>query len=211
MGMDYAAWVKQARERAGKTQEDLGIAVGVTKANVSAWEHGRHAPRLEHVYAISRVTGQPTPPGLERHHVKPLSGVVYIPLMQSEMMLTPIEHRRAHQTPAVEVVLPESFIEALHLKKPDALRMLHAYDDSMEPTISAGDTLLADSSVRQIAGDGVYVLSANSRVFVRRVRQRLDGSHEVSSDNPTQKTTETLSEGVQVLGRVLWSWHGKSL
>ena len=48
---------------------------------------------------------------------------------------------------------------------------------------------------------------------VKRVRQRLDGSVEISSDNANVKTVDVLNGGsaVDVLGRVVWCWSGRKL
>ena len=94
-----------------------------------------------------------------------------------------------------------------------ALRFIHACGDSMTPTFVDGDVLLVDTGARDPSVDGVYVLEAHQRVFIKRVRQRLDGNYEVSSDNPTVKTIDVLdgSHQVDVLGRVVWAWNGKKL
>lgn len=93
------------------------------------------------------------------------------------------------------------------------LRFIHGYGDSMDPTFSDGDILLVDSGVQDPDIDGVYVLEANDRVYIKRVRQRLDGKYEISSDNPTVKTVDVLdgSHTVTVRGRVVWCWNGKKL
>ena len=36
--------LREARTAAGMTQEQLGFALGVTKASISAWENGRETP-----------------------------------------------------------------------------------------------------------------------------------------------------------------------
>ncbi len=61
--------------------------------------------------------------------------------------------------------------------------------------------------------DGVYVMAANDRLYVKRVRQRLDGTVEISSDNATVKTVDVLGGGssIDVLGRVVWCWNGRKL
>lgn len=95
-----------------------------------------------------------------------------------------------------------------------ALRFIHGYGDSMSPTYEDGDILLVDTgAVDHRSIDGVYVLSANGRVYIKRVRHRLDGHVEVSSDNPTVKTVDVLNgdNQVQVLGRVIWAWNGRKL
>lgn len=59
--------------------------------------------------------------------------------------------------------------------------------------------------------DGVYVLEAHSRLFIKRVRQRLDGRFEVSSDNEAIKTSDILdgSEQICIKGRVVYGWNGR--
>lgn len=93
------------------------------------------------------------------------------------------------------------------------LRFIHGYGDSMDPTFADGDVLLVDIGVSDPKIDGVYVLEANDRLYIKRVRQRFDGSFEISSDNPTIKTVDVLDgrQHVNVRGRVVWAWNGKRL
>ena len=99
------------------------------------------------------------------------------------------------------------------LSRPANLRFIHGYGDSMEPTFQDGDILLVDTGVPAVKVDGIYVLEANERLYIKRVRQRLDGSFEISSDNPTVKTVDVLngSHTVTVKGRVVWVWNGKKM
>lgn len=95
-----------------------------------------------------------------------------------------------------------------------ALRFIHAYGDSMHPTFEDGDVLLVDTGMRDPkAIDGVYVMAANNRVYIKRVRQRMDGVVEISSDNSTVKTVDVLNgnSSIDVLGRVVWCWNGRKL
>lgn len=103
--------------------------------------------------------------------------------------------------------------ERVRPSQASALRFIHGYGDSMSPTFSSGDVLLVDTGVRDAQIDGVYVLKAHNRLFVKRVRQRMDGVFEVSSDNPAHKTADTLNgdSQVEVLGRVLWAWNGRTI
>ena len=97
---------------------------------------------------------------------------------------------------------------------PQALRFVHAYGDSMSPTFEDGDVLLVDTGMRDPRHiDGVYVMTANDRMYIKRVRQRMDGSVEISSDNATVKTVDVLNGGqsIDVLGRVVWCWNGKKM
>lgn len=101
-------------------------------------------------------------------------------------------------------------IKPSHIK---ALRFIHGYGDSMKGTFNDGDILLVDTGIRLVDIDGVYVLCAHDRLFIKRVRQRWDGKFEISSDNPGIKTSDLLdgSEELDVRGRVLWAWNGNKL
>lgn len=112
------------------------------------------------------------------------------------------------------LLLTRSFVlHRVQPSSPSALRFLHAYGDSMSPTLNSGDIVLVDTGATAIDIDGVYVLEAHGRLFIKRVRQRLDGSYEISSDNPAHKTVDVLdgSHEVRVIGRVLWAWNGRKM
>lgn len=54
---DVCQWIRRARESRGWTQTDLGDRIGVTKANVSHWETGKHEPSFLQLLRIRDVTG----------------------------------------------------------------------------------------------------------------------------------------------------------
>lgn len=113
------------------------------------------------------------------------------------------------------IALSEAWVsKRIQPTQASALKFIHAYGDSMSPTFEDGDVLLVDTGVRDPHDiDGVYVLSANNRLFIKRVRTRMDNVTEVSSDNPTVKTVDVLNgdNALDVLGRVVWCWNGRKL
>ena len=88
------------------------------------------------------------------------------------------------------------------------LRFLHAFGDSMFPTFTSGDILLIDSGIKSVDVDGIYVLEAQTRLFIKRVTQSLNGHFSITSDNPKVKTVDVLNGDQEVIvhGRVLGSW-----
>lgn len=109
---------------------------------------------------------------------------------------------------------PEWIAKRIRPSSQDALRFIHAYGDSMSPTMEDGDVALVDTGRRDPSGaDGVYVLATEKRVFIKRVTERFNGGHDVTSDNPTVKTVQDLNgdSEIRVLGRVLWVWNGRKL
>lgn len=56
---DVTAWIAVARAKKKWTQEQLGEKLGVTKANVSHWETGKHDPSFLQLLKIRDLTGHP--------------------------------------------------------------------------------------------------------------------------------------------------------
>lgn len=111
---------------------------------------------------------------------------------------------------------PHWINQQIRPQNPQELRFIHAYGDSMSPTFTDGDVLLVDTglSARDPSSrEGVYVLRANDRNFIKRVTPTFDGKLQVTSDNPSAKTVQTLNgdHQVDVVGRVVWAWNGKRL
>lgn len=111
---------------------------------------------------------------------------------------------------------PHWINQQIRPQNPQELRFIHAYGDSMAPTFTDGDVLLVDTglSARDPGSrEGVYVLRANDRNFIKRVTPTFDGKLQVTSDNPSAKTVQTLNgdHQVDVVGRVVWAWNGKRL
>lgn len=137
-----------------------------------------------------------------------------IPLLSVAGSMGPGEHLTYEGDQIIQFMpVSASWIKDTLKVKPEHLRVITGAGDSMKPTFSHGDLLLVDISSTEVKIDGVYAMSAHKRLFIKRVRQRMDGSFEVSSDNPTVKTVDVLSgdHEVTVHGRVVWAWNGSKL
>lgn len=60
--MDIPKWVRAARKNKNFTQEQLATRLNLTKANISAWETGRHQPGHNQLVMIASLTGYPLMP-----------------------------------------------------------------------------------------------------------------------------------------------------
>jgi phage repressor protein C with HTH and peptisase S24 domain len=90
---------------------------------------------------------------------------------------------------------------------PEHLALDVAVDESMAPTIKPHDTVLLDTTEREISGNGIYVLDVGNQRQIRRVQRRHDGSLVLISDNhaylPDIVENDSVST-IVVLGRVVW-------
>lgn len=85
---------------------------------------------------------------------------------------------------------------------------IYAQGDSMEPTITNGDSLLIDRDRNMIGSDGgIYVINYEGELFVKRVQKLLDGRIAVTSDNKNHMSIEISKhdlERLKIIGRVVW-------
>ncbi|PUE22473.1 hypothetical protein B9Z43_01255 [Limnohabitans sp. MMS-10A-192] len=173
------------------------------------------------VIDISLATGHPVPADVQAKIVAALeisSGNaaegIRVPMLANEASMGIGTDSIDGDVMTGQITLTTKFVtDQVHPTRTDALRFIHAYGDSMAPTLNSGDVLLVDTGIKEVKIDGIYVLRAHERLFVKRVRQRMDGLFEVSSDNPTHKTVDVLNgdHEVAVIGRVVWAWNGHGM
>lgn len=142
-------------------------------------------------------------------------GTIAVPVFSAAGSMGPGEYQSDHDTITGALQLAERWVREnlTSITTPRNLAVISGCGDSMSPTFLDGDVLLVDTGIQNVNIDGVYVLSANNRLYIKRVRQRLDGQFEISSDNPTVKTVDVLNgdQEVTIHGRVVWAWNGKKL
>ncbi|MBX9609721.1 MAG: helix-turn-helix transcriptional regulator [Gammaproteobacteria bacterium] len=93
------------------------------------------------------------------------------------------------------------------------LAALSAYGDSMRPTFDDGDILIVDRGISSLTVDAVYVLQFRDELYVKRIQRRPDGAVVIRSDNALYEplVIDPASDGLRVLGRVVWAWNGRKL
>ncbi len=75
--------------------------------------------------------------------------------------------------------------------------------ESMEPTLQDSSIVFIDRTQTNIKKDGIYVASTNAGLFIKRIRQRVDGMIELISDNKNYSPEYILSEEIKIIGRVV--------
>jgi len=84
----------------------------------------------------------------------------------------------------------------------------------MQPTIDDGDLLFVDHTVRFYDGDGIYVLSREHMIQVKRLQMLHNGKLFIISDNPSYRTEEVSreeAENITINGLVKGLWGFKSV
>ena len=93
------------------------------------------------------------------------------------------------------------FKEHFHLK------MVTGWGQSMTPTIKHRDPLLVDVTIREFSGDGIYLLSWQGHLYIKRL-QILDEDHfEMISDNDKHGMRKIRKDETYIQARVLLVWN----
>lgn len=92
-------------------------------------------------------------------------------------------------------------------KDPAHLKLITGAGQSMEPTIKDKDPLIADASIREFIGDGIYALSWHGHFYIKRL-QVADAEHfEMISDNPKHKDRIVRIDETYIQAKILLVWN----
>ena len=105
----------------------------------------------------------------------------------------------------------KSILEDLTIAEPENIKIVKITNESMAPTINAGDIVWFDSSYTHPEADGLYLIGSGRELLARRIQiSPLDGTVTISTDNaayqsyqaPKGKAPKTLGKIVCVTRKV---------
>jgi len=83
------------------------------------------------------------------------------------------------------------------------LEAIHVDGESMEPTLQNGSIVFLDRSQTNINKDGIFIASTTAGLFIKRIRQRVDGMVELISDNKAYSPEVLAPDEVSIVGKVV--------
>lgn len=95
------------------------------------------------------------------------------------------------------------FKEHFHLK------MVTGWGQSMAPTIKHRDPLLVDVSVREFAGDGIYMFSWEGHLYIKRLQWIGEEQIKMISDNDKHPPQTIRADDTYIQARVLLVWNAQ--
>ncbi len=204
--------------------DKLARAAGISPSALRKWLRGEAEPSRERLIAFADTAGVPiawlvrgegVPPSLHREQASdPAAGGAASALPRAYVALP----RRATAAAAgAGNPEPEHAVEFLAFRHdwlrtvfnlhPEAVQLIRAVGDSMEPGIQDGDLLLVDTTYTEFTEFGIYVFEVQGERLVKRVQRKFDGTLFVISDNSVYQPeiiAEKLAAEITVIGKVIW-------
>lgn len=111
----------------------------------------------------------------------------------------------------VVVSAPQLEKLGLDYTSPANLAIISGWGQSMAPTIQDKDPVIVDRGVTDFIGDGVYVITWDGMLYIKRLQSAGDGKLELISDNPKHKDRVVNTDEVAIHARVLLVWNAQKL
>lgn len=210
----FASRLKEATTDAGLTMGAVSQKVGVARSSASAWYNGQNAPAHVKLLDLAKILNV-TPEWLLFGIGEKDGQVSTLPVRVFDA--TGLDPIGAEMYNCAQIARKIEFDKDWLLTKfgilsETPLYLLTAQGNSMRPTIEEGDLLLVAPFSGKIQSESVYVTVVNGQLSVKRFLVAPDGSTLMSSDNPSfHAFTVRLNEDVEIVGRVIFRWHGEPI
>lgn len=185
------------------------------RATIDRWMNAQAAPSLLDIAELADVCGvslEWLARGVERPDTETVNtysspDVVEVPILDVRAAAG-TGAVNDHEEIADHLPFPREFLKLLGVN-PEKVRALHAYGDSMEPTIPDGRLVLVDLADRDVSRPRVFVLRTPDGLRLKRVQRLVDGSLRLLSDNkdlyPPELVSGTDINTIKVIGRAFWT------
>ena len=84
--------------------------------------------------------------------------------------------------------------------------LINVYGNSMEPELKDGDTVLIDTSRKEILAGSIYAVGIDDTIMVKRIEKH-PGKLVLISDNKDYETlylSQSEMDSVRIIGKILW-------
>lgn len=197
--------IKELRERAGYSQEELGIKLGKTRSAVSQYESGKIIPRMgviEELASIFGISKSEIIGDTPLVFTKDASGFVDVPLYGSIAAGKPIEMIEVDETHPVPAKVMDKY--------PDAF-LLKVKGRSMDKVLPDGCYALIDPCEEVERENQPHAVCVNGYdATIKRVRNLANGIElDPDSTDPTFKPSvydyaDENTEEITIIGRVVY-------
>lgn len=99
----------------------------------------------------------------------------------------------------------------LEYTSPTNLSIITGWGESMAPTIKSKDPVIVDRGVTEYLDDGVYVLTWDGHLFIKRVHKAAGGKFKIISDCRPHDQELVSPEEIRIHAKVLLVWNAQRI
>lgn len=139
------------------------------------------------------------------------SGAAYGDPRQDSHASVPLARYRLGPDGGLEIVRNQarySFQASWLLQKgePGHMKLLRIMGDAMQPSLKDGDLVLVDEGQKDVFEGGIYILSLDGQVVIKRLAKRMGSLLLICENRELYEPQEIPfpSEGLAIVGRVVW-------
>lgn len=203
----------------GMSTRELARRIGVSSVSLSQWSTGKYKPSEEGLEAFCNyfnvspayiLYGDGNAP--EGQAIKISPDTYSIPLLDVKGSCG-----FGDFIEGALVLIRMIRVTALFLRtycagaSPKSLQMIQCDGDSMEPTLKNGETVFVDVSQNTVNSDGIYAVSFDGRIFIKRV-QIVPNGVRLLSDNKFYDPINVMNgDPITIIGRCYSSLAVKTL
>ena len=101
------------------------------------------------------------------------------------------------------LTIDKTILNNIVISNTQQIEAINVDGESMEPTLQDGSIAFIDRTQTNINKDGIYIASTTAGLFIKRIRQRVDGMIELISDNKAYSPEIMLADEIKIVGRVV--------
>lgn len=170
--------IRERRQAAGMTLQDVAEKLGTTAVTVSRWEREPQRVTLPILDRLADAIG------CRKEELLSATAVNANALFFNDGVM--------------------STMSAFYGLPAESLAVVKVVTDSMEPTLLKGDSCIIDRSIAWIDNAGIYAIAMNGEARMVRCQRRIDGSIRVLCDNEKYKFDEVCTDDdLKVTGKVI--------
>ena len=188
----------------------LATAAGVSEGALRKWMQGTSEPTRDRLVAIASAADVNVAWLATGNGPKDRAGREDTPLLEGFVALERVPDRDAdggeRRIAGQDMAFSQDWVERHSGQTRPSLATVHVPDDSMAPLLPTGAVLVVDRSAAGISRDGIYALTLDGTLLVRRLQKMPGGQIEASAESATYQPFrfQPHDTDVTILGRAIW-------
>lgn len=201
--------IRKRREELGISQTELGKRLGVSQQHINRFENNYPVP-IKHVPKLAKALQMDVKELLPKEFQEfDFNDEINASRVKIDMLDATACCGKGVENVTENVIglwsMPLEEFQSITFSKPENIKMLRVFGDSMETTLSDGDWVLADISKNFIDSDGIFLIRMTSGLAVKRIQNTIGNDIVIKSDNPKYDNITAAASDVYVVGKVIYT------